>query len=106
MTNKQIHLHIAFPPFPKLPRIHPFHPLEEAGEGGGFGEMEAVGDLGNAERGLAQKERGLHQQQLVDVVHNGAAARHLADNARKVCSGNAAFVGSFVWVFNGMNDDV
>lgn len=68
--------------------------------------MEAVSDLGNAERGLAQKERGLHQQQLVDVVHNGAAARHLADNARKIGGGNAEFGGSFVWACNGMNDDV
>ena len=37
---------------PELPRIHSFHPVEEAGEGGNFREVELVGDLSDAERGL------------------------------------------------------
>ena len=60
-------------PVPEFPRIHALHPVEEAGEGGDFGEMELVGNLGDAQRGLAQKESGLHQQHLVDIVDNGAA---------------------------------
>lgn len=61
-------------PFSELPGIHALHPIEKAGEGGDFGEMEAVGDLGDAQRGLAQEEHGLHQQHLVDVVNDGAAS--------------------------------
>jgi len=60
-------------PFPELPGVHSLHPIEETGEGGDFGEMELVGDLGDAQRGLAQEEGGLHQQHLVDIVNDGAA---------------------------------
>ena len=61
-------------PFPELSGIYPLHAMEEAGEGGGLGEVEAVGYLGDAQRRLAQQERGLHQQQLVDVVDDGVSA--------------------------------
>ncbi len=44
--------------FSELPRIHTLHPVEEAGEGGDFSEMKLVGDLGDAQRGLTQQERG------------------------------------------------
>ena len=68
-------------PLPELSGVHVFHPIEEAGEGGDFCEMELVGDLGDAHRGLAQEERGFHQQHLVDVIDDGAAARNLTDNS-------------------------
>ena len=60
-------------PLPELSGIHALHPIEKTGEGGDFSEMELVGNLGDAHRGLAQQERGLHQQHLVDVVNDGAA---------------------------------
>ena len=66
-------LNICLLPFPEFPGGHSLHPVEETGEGGDFGEMEAVGDLGDAHRGLAQQERGLHQEHLVDVVDDGTA---------------------------------
>ena len=63
---------ILFPP-PEFPWIHTLHPIEETCEGGDFGEMEFDGNLGDAQRGLAQQERGFHQQHLVDVVDDGTA---------------------------------
>ena len=54
--------------FPKLPRGHALHAIEEASKGGDFCEMELVGDLSDAQRGLAQEEGGFHQQHLVDVA--------------------------------------
>ena len=41
-------------PLSELPGVHVLHPVEETGEGGDFGEMELVGDLGDAQRGLTQ----------------------------------------------------
>ena len=40
--------------FPELPWGHSLHPIEKAGEGGDLGKVELVGDLGDAQRGLAQ----------------------------------------------------
>ena len=76
-------------PLPEVSGVHALHPVEEAGEGGDFGEMELVGDLGDAQRGLVQEEGGFHQQQLVDVINDGAAARHLTDDAREIGGGDA-----------------
>ena len=61
-------------PLPELLGRHALHALEEAGEGGGFGEVEPVGNLVDAERGLPQKEGGFHEEHLVDVVDDGASA--------------------------------
>ena len=47
--------------------------VEEASKGGDFGEMELVGDLGDAQRSLSQQEGSLHQQHLVDIINDGAA---------------------------------
>ena len=49
--------------------------------------------MGDAQRGLAQQERGFHQEQLVDVIDDGAAAGHLADDAREVGGGDAELRG-------------
>ena len=76
---------------PKLPWVHSLHPVEKTGEGGALSEMETVGNLGDAERGLAQEEYGLHEQQLVDVVDDGAATRYLTNDAREVGGGDAEF---------------
>ena len=46
---------------PERSRIHSLHPVEEAGEGGDLSEVEAVGNLGDAQRGLAQQEGGFHE---------------------------------------------
>ena len=55
--------------------------------------MELVGNLSDTQRGLAQEEGGLHQQHLVDIVDDGATARHLADDAREVGGSDAEFGG-------------
>ena len=48
--------------------------MEETGEGSGLGKVEAVGYLADAKGCLAQEEHGLHEEQLVDVVDDGATA--------------------------------
>ena len=78
-------------PFPELPGIQALHPVEEASEGGDFSEMELVGDLGDAQRSLAQQECGLHEKHLIDVIYDGAATGHLADNTREVGGSDAEF---------------
>ena len=80
-------------PLPELPGSHAFLSAEEAGKCGDFGKMELIGDLGDAHRGLTQQERGFHQEHLVDVVDDGTAARHLADDAREVGGGDAEMGG-------------
>ena len=60
-------------PFPELPGGHALHAIEETSEGGDFSEMELVGDLRDAHRGLTQQEYGLHQKHLVDVIDDSAA---------------------------------
>ncbi len=55
--------------------------------------MKLVGNLGDAQRGLAQEEHGLHHQHLVDIVDNGATARYLADDTREISGGDAEFGG-------------
>ena len=64
--------------------------------------MEAFRDLGDAQRGLAQKECGFHQQHLVDVVDDGATARHLTDNAREICGGDTQLgsIEAYVMMLN------
>ena len=52
-----------------------------------------LGYLCDAERGLAQKECGLHKKQLVDVVHHRTTARHLTDDTREVGGGDTQFGG-------------
>ena len=54
--------------------------------------MELVGDLSDAHRGLTQQEYSLHQKHLVDVIDDGTAAGHLADNTREVGCGDAETV--------------
>lgn len=69
--------------FPECPRRLSFQAREELAEGGGVGEVETVGYLGDAQLRGAQQERGLHDKHLVDVVDNGVS-RDLADNTREV----------------------
>ena len=64
-----------------------FHAEEELAERGGVGEVEAVGDLLDAEARRAQQEGGLHHEHLVDVVDDGAA-RDLTDDARQIDAGD------------------
>ena len=77
-------------PFPELPGVHALHPVKETGEGGDFGEMELLGDLGDAQRGLAQEEHGLHQQptgvvlvassrRRSSILHKGLSLRNLKE---------------------------
>ena len=73
IIHERDYARISLLSLPELSGVHALHAVEEAGEGGDFGEMEAVGDLGDAERGLAQEEHGFHEEHLVDVVNNGAA---------------------------------
>ena len=60
--------------------------------------MEPSGNLGDAQRGLAQEEGCLHKQQLVDVIDDGTAAGHLTHNAREVGGGDAEAVGIEAYV--------
>lgn len=69
-----------------------FEALEEAGEGGGVGEAEAVGNMGDGKGGCLQQPGGFHQQHLVDVVGDGAPT-HLTDDAREIGGGDAELGG-------------
>ena len=50
-----------------------FHAEEELAQRGSVGEMEAVGDLLDAEARCTQQKGRLHHEHLVDVVDDGAA---------------------------------
>ena len=58
----------------ELFRVHALHALEESGKGGGLGKVELLGYLTDAHGCLAQEEDSLHEQELVDVVDDGASA--------------------------------
>ena len=64
-----------------------FHAEEELAQRGSVGEMEAVGDLLDAEARCSQQEGCFHHEHLVDVVDDGAT-RHLADDAREIDAGD------------------
>ena len=54
--------------------------------------MEVVGNLGDAQLGSLQQERGFHQQHLIDIVDN-CAARDLTNHAGEIDCGDKEFVG-------------
>ena len=68
---------------PVLPGGDAFHPEEEAAEGGRVGIVDPFGDFVNAQVGAFKKPDGLHQEQSVDVLHDGPPG-DLPDNPGEI----------------------
>ena len=61
-----------------------FHAEEELAERGGVGEVEAVGDLLDAEARRAQQEGDLHHEHLVNVVDDNVASFSINLNRKTI----------------------
>ena len=68
-------------------RTHALQTRKELAERGSVGKVETVGNLGDAQFGGLQKESGLHDKHLVDIVDHGAA-RDLTNDTREIDGGD------------------
>ncbi len=73
-------------------RVHALYPCEKSPETTLVGEVQAFGNGAQRKIGRLKQPRCLHEQHLVDIIHD-RASRELADYSRQVCGGDAKFWG-------------